>query len=185
MTKLLPKALFTHFYCQSCSFLRLWILELQIRRWSVLQQNLKSIFLCLDRFNILVPPMFSFLTTLCHSKPLSSTTFNSWRNHFCLEQWPFHLNVLKNLWKLLELCCHATVLSHLSLLGLLIWSCKPHWTWAIFCSAKVLKFVKSKQQDGNKLTIQPLVSHGHLTIPKTNLTKQCKSLSKSFVSYRY
>ena len=44
----------------------------------------------------------------------------------------------------------------------------------------VLKFVESKKQDGDQLTIRPLVSLEHPTLPKTNLTKQCSNLLKTY-----
>ena len=48
-------------------------------------------------------------------------------------------------------------------------------------SIQVLKIVESKQQGGDQLTIWLLVSHEHPALPKTNLTKQCKSISKTSV----
>ena len=49
---------------------------------------------------------------------------------------------------------------------------KPHFTYTILCSVKVLKIAQSKQQDGDQLTIRTLVSLEHPTLSKTNLTKQ-------------
>ena len=106
-----------------------------------------------------------------------------------------------------------------------ILSHKPHWTYAIFNSAKVLKF-ESKQQSGDhkfnydviyvardinilsfaffwlykgknlykarrtqnfksgdQLTIRLLASHKHLTLPKRNLIKKRKYMSKTFAPH--
>ena len=42
-----------------------------------------------------------------------------------------------------------------------------------------MKFLESEQQDDDRLTIRPLVSLKHVTLPKAHLTKQCKCLSKT------
>ena len=49
---------------------------------------------------------------------------------------------------------------------------------------RFLNIVRNKQQGGDQLTLWPLVSLEHFTLPKTNLTKQSKSLSKTCAPYQ-
>ena len=83
---------------------------------------------------------------------------------------------LKILWKLLEFFCHAgcKLFPHISVRQGLPFDPASHTCLhAIFCSAKVLKIIESKKQGGKHLTILPLVSLEHPTLPKTNLMRQC------------
>ena len=73
--------------------------------------------------------------------------------------------------------------SHLFLQGLSHFMPYATRIYAISSSTKVLKFVESKQHDNDQFTIRSLASLEHLTLPKTNWPKQCKSRSKTFAPY--
>ena len=129
------------------------------------RKDLNSTFFCSDSFfNILVPRRYCFPTTRRHSKPFSSTSFNSWWNHRFSEQL-FHFNVFRNVSKS-ELWCHAwyELFPHIFVRRCLPFDYISNIGLLRFSVTKILKFVESTLQHNDQLTIRPFVS---FELPKT------------------